>query len=60
MLDATGTPVDQAVYISLDSMEAMHVGWESGVGHSRAHVNPGAGQTTQSLPRPTLPPRLPA
>ncbi|MCL1480204.1 MAG: ABC transporter permease [Marinobacter sp.] len=32
VLDATGTPVDQAVYISLDSMEAMHVGWESGVG----------------------------
>ncbi len=32
VLDATGTPVDQAIYISLDSMEAMHVGWESGVG----------------------------
>ncbi|WP_303291129.1 ABC transporter permease [Marinobacter sp. SS5-14b] len=30
-LAATGTPVDQAVYISLDAMEAMHVGWESGV-----------------------------
>ncbi len=32
VLGPTGTPVDQAVYISLDSMEAMHVGWESGVG----------------------------
>lgn len=31
ILEATGTPVDQAVYISLQSMEAMHVGWESGV-----------------------------
>ncbi len=31
VLAATGTPVDQAVYISLDAMEAMHVGWESGV-----------------------------
>ncbi|HLT13591.1 MAG TPA: ABC transporter permease [Marinobacter sp.] len=31
VLDATGTPVDQAVYISLKAMEAMHVGWESGV-----------------------------
>ncbi len=31
VLDATGTPVDQAVYISLEAMEAMHVGWESGV-----------------------------
>eukprot|EP00003_Mantamonas_plastica_P014626 TRINITY_DN25313_c0_g1_i1.p1 TRINITY_DN25313_c0_g1~~TRINITY_DN25313_c0_g1_i1.p1 ORF type:complete len:425 (-),score=47.45 TRINITY_DN25313_c0_g1_i1:2215-3489(-) len=31
ILSATGTPVDQAVYISLDGMEAMHVGWSSGV-----------------------------
>lgn len=31
ILAATGTPVDQAVYISLGGMEAMHVGWESGV-----------------------------
>ncbi|MCM0613384.1 ABC transporter permease [Marinobacter sediminum] len=31
ILDDTGTPVDQAVYISLAGMEAMHVGWESGV-----------------------------
>ncbi|MGC8121815.1 ABC transporter permease [Marinobacter sp. VGCF2001] len=31
VLAPTGTPVDQAVYISLEAMEAMHVGWESGV-----------------------------
>ncbi|PSF08273.1 peptide ABC transporter permease [Marinobacter fuscus] len=31
ILKPTGTPVDQAVYISLDAMEAMHVGWESGI-----------------------------
>lgn len=31
VLEATGTPVDQAAYISLQGMEAMHVGWESGV-----------------------------
>ncbi|MGO1750486.1 MAG: ABC transporter permease [Marinobacter sp.] len=31
ILEATGTPVDQAVYISLQGMEAIHVGWESGV-----------------------------
>lgn len=31
ILAPTGTPVDQAVYISLEAMEAMHVGWESGV-----------------------------
>ncbi len=32
ILSPTGTPVDQAVYISLEAMEAIHVGWESGVG----------------------------
>ncbi|MBN7770391.1 ABC transporter permease [Marinobacter daepoensis] len=31
ILAPTGTPVDRAVYISLEAMEAMHVGWESGV-----------------------------
>lgn len=31
VLAPTGTPVDQAVYISLEAMEAIHVGWESGV-----------------------------
>lgn len=31
ILEPTGTPVDQAVYISLDGMEAMHIGWSSGV-----------------------------
>lgn len=31
ILAPTGTPVDQAVYIGLGGMEAMHVGWESGV-----------------------------
>ena len=31
VLGATGTPIDQAVFISLDAMEAMHVGWQSGV-----------------------------
>ena len=31
ILHPTGTPVDQAVFISLDAMEAIHVGWESGV-----------------------------
>ncbi|AOY89848.1 peptide ABC transporter permease [Marinobacter salinus] len=31
IMEPTGTPVDQAVYIGLNGMEAMHVGWESGV-----------------------------
>lgn len=31
VLAATGTPVDRAVYVSLQGLEAIHVGWESGV-----------------------------
>ncbi|MBS3803475.1 MAG: ABC transporter permease [Oleiphilaceae bacterium] len=31
ILAATGTPVDRAVYVSLQGLEAIHIGWESGV-----------------------------
>lgn len=31
ILAPTGTPVDRAVYISLAGLEAIHIGWESGV-----------------------------
>ena len=31
ILAPTGTPVDQAVYVSLEGLEAIHIGWESGV-----------------------------
>jgi len=31
VLDRTGTPVDQTVHVSLQAIEAIHVGWESGV-----------------------------
>lgn len=31
ILAPTGTPVDRAVYISLEGLEAIHIGWESGV-----------------------------
>ncbi|MDT8450848.1 MAG: ABC transporter permease, partial [Wenzhouxiangellaceae bacterium] len=30
-LAATGTPVDRALFISLDAQQAIHVGWERGV-----------------------------
>jgi len=40
ILAPTGTPVDQAVYISLDGMEAMHIGWESGVAIPGRTVTP--------------------
>lgn len=31
VLAPTGTPVDRSVHISLEAVEAIHVGWESGV-----------------------------
>ncbi len=31
VLKPTGTPVDRSLHISLDAVEAIHVGWESGV-----------------------------
>ncbi|HIP95545.1 MAG TPA: FtsX-like permease family protein, partial [Leucothrix sp.] len=31
VLDRTGTPVDQTVHVSLQAIEAIHIGWESGV-----------------------------
>lgn len=31
ILSPTGTPVDRAVYVSLEGLEAIHIGWESGV-----------------------------
>lgn len=31
VLKTTGTPVDKSVYITLQGMEALHVGWENGV-----------------------------
>ncbi|MBO6851355.1 MAG: FtsX-like permease family protein, partial [Marinobacter sp.] len=40
ILAPTGTPVDQAVYISLEGMEAMHIGWESGVAIPGRTVTP--------------------
>ena len=31
ILAATGTPVDRGVYVSLEGLEAIHIGWEAGV-----------------------------
>ncbi len=31
VLEPTGTPVDRAVHVSLEAIEAIHVGWETGV-----------------------------
>lgn len=31
VLEPTGTPVDRAVYVSLEGLEAIHIGWQAGV-----------------------------
>lgn len=31
ILKPTGTPVDQSLYVSLEAIEAIHIGWQSGV-----------------------------
>ncbi|MDI9244313.1 FtsX-like permease family protein [Marinobacter sp. CHS3-4] len=40
ILAPTGTPVDQAVYVSLGGLEAIHIGWESGVAIPGRTVTP--------------------
>lgn len=32
----TGTPVDRSVHVSLESIEVIHIGWDSGIGPSSA------------------------
>lgn len=47
ILEPTGTPVDRTVHVSLQGMEAIHLGWESG-----AHRSPGGGATEPAEPAP--------
>ncbi|MDS1311137.1 ABC transporter permease [Marinobacter xiaoshiensis] len=51
ILEATGTPVDQAVYISLQGMEAIHVGWESGVAIPGRTLTPEKAQNRDFTPK---------
>jgi putative ABC transport system permease protein len=39
VLEPTGTPVDRSVHISLEAVEAIHVGWESGVRVPQAELD---------------------
>lgn len=50
ILDATGTPVDQTLHVSLEAIEAIHIGWQQGVNI------PGAAQNTGDLGTSTLTP----
>ncbi len=44
IFDPTGTPVDKTVHVSLEAIEAIHVGWESG---ARLGATPSAEQLEQ-------------
>jgi putative ABC transport system permease protein len=35
ILESTGTPVDRAVHVSMEAIEAIHVGWETGAFSNR-------------------------
>jgi len=50
ILDATGTPVDQTLHVSLEAIEAIHVGWQQGV------KVPGAGQDASDIDTSELTP----
>jgi len=39
VLEPTGTPVDRSLHISLEAVEAIHVGWESGVRVAQAELD---------------------
>lgn len=39
ILQATGTPIDQALYISLEGMEAIHLDWHDGVKIPGKHLS---------------------
>lgn len=48
VLARTGTPVDQGVYVSLEAIEAIHLGWRNGV------QLPGLRRAAGELPPPEL------
>ncbi|MGF1762426.1 ABC transporter permease [Aliivibrio kagoshimensis] len=50
ILNPTGTPVDKTVHVSLEAIEAIHVGWESG-----AHL--GASPSQEQLSQQSLAPK---
>ena len=40
ILAFTGSPVDQAVYVGLEAIEAIHIGWETGTRVAAAELDP--------------------
>lgn len=51
ILAPTGTPVDQSIHVSLEAIEAIHLGWEAGVPIRGRAVSPEAARERELTPR---------
>lgn len=51
ILNATGTPVDQTLHVSLEAIEAIHVGWQQGVQIPGAEQNANDIDTSEIKPK---------
>ena len=40
ILKSTATPIDRSIFITLEGMEAMHLGWENGVPRKKINITP--------------------
>ena len=49
VLEATSTPVDSSLYISLSGMEAIHIGWHSGVNSNPTAISDAPSLTPKSV-----------
>lgn len=50
ILEPTGTPVDQSIHISLEAVEAIHIGWESGVRVQGSELDQSVAETIELEP----------
>lgn len=51
ILAPTGTPVDQSIHVSLEAIEAIHLGWQSGVPIPGQDISPDAARSEDLTPR---------
>ncbi len=51
ILEPTGTPVDQSIHVSLEAIEAIHLGWEGGVPIPGREVSPDEARERDLTPR---------
>lgn len=54
ILEATGTPLDRAVYMSLQGMEALHIDWQDGSAPSPDKIVPHNQLSKETLPVHTI------